>query len=586
MKRTKWTFAAFALALLATREAGAQGYAINRFEPSERGSEWFANESLDLRGHVRPAIGVVGDYQLRPLATYDANDEVQQSVVRHMLTFHVGGAVNLWNRLRLSASLPLVAHTDGESARLPNGTFLRSPTATQALGDLRLGADVRLLGEHRDVATLAIGAQVWLPTGHEASYAGDGKWRIQPHAVVAGDIGIFTYAAKVGFDYRARQDTLGNAPIGSQLAFSAAAGLRLTEGGRLVVGPEVFGTTVTDDPFEKRTTPLEAILGAHYHVTRSVRIGAGFGGGLTRGYGSPEIRGLLGVDWMPAVASDRDGDGILDDDDKCPDVKGPPASAKNENGCPARPDRDGDGVFDDEDACPDAPGPRTSNPSTNGCPADRDKDGILDVEDACPDIPGVKTQDKKTNGCPPDRDKDGVLDSEDACPDEPGPRSELAAMNGCPLRDRDKDGIVDFYDACPDEPGPQDQDPKRNGCPKAFVQDGQIKILDQVKFKTGKADIEPGKDSEEVLDAVLKVLNAHPEIKKVRVEGHTDSTGSAALNKTLSGNRAAAVVKWLTAHGIDKNRLTSQGFGPDRPLDSNATEEGRRVNRRVEFHIE
>jgi outer membrane protein OmpA-like peptidoglycan-associated protein len=122
--------------------------------------------------------------------------------------------------------------------------------------------------------------------------------------------------------------------------------------------------------------------------------------------------------------------------------------------------------------------------------------------------------------------------------------------------------------------------------PKAFVQGSQIKILDQVKFKTGSAQILPGKDSQDVLDAVLGVLQKHAEIVKVRVEGHTDNVGTPAFNKKLSEDRAASVVRWLVAHGVDPSRLTSAGFGLDRPLASNETPDGRRENRRVEFHIE
>jgi outer membrane protein OmpA-like peptidoglycan-associated protein len=106
-----------------------------------------------------------------------------------------------------------------------------------------------------------------------------------------------------------------------------------------------------------------------------------------------------------------------------------------------------------------------------------------------------------------------------------------------------------------------------------------------VKFKTASAVIMPGKDSEEVLVAVQQVLNEHPEIKKVRVEGHTDNRGNAAMNMKLSAARAASVVKWLTGHGIEAARLTSEGFGLTKPLDTNDTEEGRHNNRRVEFHI-
>jgi OOP family OmpA-OmpF porin len=202
-------------------------------------------------------------------------------------------------------------------------------------------------------------------------------------------------------------------------------------------------------------------------------------------------------------------------------------------------------------------GVKTDDPKTNGCPPpppDRDGDGIIDSEDACPDVKGVKTQDPKTNGCPPDPD-------------------------------RDKDGILNEVDACPDEAGKADPDPKRNGCPKAFVQAGQIKILDQVKFATGSAAI-VGKDSDDVLNAVVGVLKGHSEIKKIRVEGHTDNVGGAAYNKQLSGARAASVVAWLVKHGIEKDRVSSAGFGMEKPLDDNKTEAGRRNNRRVEFHIE
>lgn len=586
-------FVAVAVAAVATlgvernASAQAQGFAVNKFEPSERGSDWFTNESLDLRGHVRPALGVIADYQYRPLATYDARGDLRRSVVRNMLTLHAGVGMIFFDRLRLSASLPLVVFADGRSDTLSNGTAFASPRNEQAVGDLRFAADVRLLGNYGGVFTLGLGAQLWAPTGDEATYTGDGAWRVQPRALAAGDIGIFTYAARMGFNYRGRQESFGSGTLGSELAFAASAGLRLADH-KVTVGPEIFGTTVLDDVFAKRNTPLEGIMGVHYAPIEQLRFGAGLGAGLTRGFGSPELRALLGIEWMQAVVTDRDGDGIADKDDACPDVKGNRNDDPTKNGCPPEPpaDRDHDGVVDQDDACIDVPGVATSDPHTNGCPADRDKDGVYDQDDACVDVPGVATKNPKTNGCPPDSDGDGVLDKDDACPGEPGVKTSDPKTNGCPDLDRDKDGIPNVGDACPDEPGQQDPDPKRNGCPKAFVKDGQIRILDQVKFKTGSAEIVAGKDSEDVLDAVMKVLAAHPEIKKLRVEGHTDNRGSAALNKKLSADRAARVVKWLTAHGADKERLTSQGFGPDKPIDENTSESGRQNNRRVELHIE
>ena len=136
----------------------------------------------------------------------------------------------------------------------------------------------------------------------------------------------------------------------------------------------------------------------------------------------------------------------------------------------------------------------------------------------------------------------------------------------------------------PDVPGIATNDPKTNGCPPARIENKQIIIIEQVKFKFDSAVILP--ESDQILTAVKQVLVDHPEIVKVRIEGHTDNKGSAKYNKALSGRRAQSVVKWFIGHGIDKKRLYAQGFGMEKPIDTNDTDEGRQNNRRVEFHIE
>jgi len=211
---------------------------------------------------------------------------------------------------------------------------------------------------------------------------------------------------------------------------------------------------------------------------------------------------------------------------------------------------------------------------------------VLDAQDACPDVPGVASSDPKLNGCPPDRDGDGVLDAQDACPDVPGVASSNPKLNGCPADpDRDKDKIPNESDACPDEPGKPHRDPKKNGCPLAFVAQQQINITQQVKFVTNSSAIQAGRDSEDVLNAVLAVLQGHPEIKRVLIEGHTDNVGAAEHNKRLSQGRASSVSAWLVKHGVAKERLSAAGFGMERPIADNGTADGRRENRRVEFHI-
>lgn len=539
------------------------GFALDRFDPSERGSDWFALESLDLRGNGRMALGVVGEWAYKPLVIYDENGDEVTAVVEHQVFAHVGGAVNLFDRLRLAASLPVSVVNSGDGGTV-NGVAVSSDTGG-GIGDLRLGADLRLLGTYRSPFSLAFGAQVHLPTGNQDAFTGDGKVRIVPRLMAAGDVGPMAYAVRASFNYRAQNDNFGGDPFGSELGFGAALGVRVLDD-KLLLGPELTGSTVVSDGgdgiFDRRTTPVELIGGGHYTVADDWHIGLGAGPGLTRGYGSPKVRVLASLEYFPKV--------------------------KEETAPPPPPDRDDDGILDQDDACPDVPGIRTDDPKTNGCPPpnDRDGDGIVDDKDACPDEKGVASEDPAKNGCPlpGDRDGDGITDDQDACPDEKGVANDDPAKNGCPPpKDTDGDGIIDPEDACPDQAGPASPDPKKNGCPKAKVVGKKIEILERVEFDTNKATIRP--ESDGVLTAVLDILKGHPEIKKVSVEGHTDNRGARFYNIGLSKRRAASVVKWLTSRGIDKGRLTSNGFGPDKPIDTNDTEDGRQNNRRVEFNI-
>jgi len=549
----------------------ASGVALDRFNPSERGSDWFALDSLDLRGALRPSIGIVGDYGYRPLVLYNSDGSIASEIIRDQLIAHVGAALNLWERVRIAADLPIAAWQDGTGGTLGGITY---PAAKSGeLGDTRLALDLRLLGTYGDPFTLAIGGQVFLPTGDQGSYLSDGAVRVLPHLLIAGDAGPLAYALSGGYMYHAQAAEFAGYPLGGDLVCGAALGVRALDRA-LLIGVEATGSTVVTSASALgalRQTPIEALFGVHGALAPDWRVSVGAGPGLTRGFGEPTLRVLAALEWFPAIP------------------KAPVVPAQGEGAAAAPSDRDKDGVLDDKDACPDEPGVKTSDPETNGCPSDRDKDGIADSDDACPDTPGIPTKDPKTNGCPAppaDRDNDGIADKDDACPDQAGVKTDDPQTNGCPPDpDRDKDGIANEDDACPDVAGPADSDPKRNGCPKAFIQGTQIKILDQVKFATASAAIVRGKESEEVLSAVLKVLTDHPDIKALRVEGHTDNQGAADFNKKLSEQRAASVVRWLVQHGVDASRLSSQGFGFERPIDSNDTPDGRKNNRRVEFHI-
>jgi outer membrane protein OmpA-like peptidoglycan-associated protein len=145
--------------------------------------------------------------------------------------------------------------------------------------------------------------------------------------------------------------------------------------------------------------------------------------------------------------------------------------------------------------------------------------------------------------------------------------------------------------ACPTCPAPAPPAPevaKKEPCPagnegakKAVLTATRIEIKEQVLFATGKADILA--PSFPLLEEVAGILKAHPEITRLRIDGHTDNRGPHEYNVALSQSRSEAVLRFLVERGVAAERLEAKGFGPDQPVADNASEEGRQKNRRVEF---
>ncbi len=150
---------------------------------------------------------------------------------------------------------------------------------------------------------------------------------------------------------------------------------------------------------------------------------------------------------------------------------------------------------------------------------------------------------------------------------------------GCPL-DSDKDGVIDSLDQCPNTRAGLAVDSK--GCPPPIEEN--VKIAIGALFASGKADIK--EDSTADIKKLGVFMQTYPTTTTV-IEGHTDSVGSAALNKDLSQRRAEAVRQYLIKnYNIDANRIKAVGYGPDRPVADNATAAGRQKNRRIEAAIE
>lgn len=248
-------------------------------------------------------------------------------------------------------------------------------------------------------------------------------------------------------------------------------------------------------------------------------------------------------------------------------------------------DSDGDGIPDHLDKCPFEAEDFDGFQDDDGCPDDdNDQDGTPDSRDSCPNIAAGIDGFPGKDGCPMlDIDGDGILNINDQCPTVPVEFIGYRDETGCPIEDIDGDDIPNVLDECPFEAGPLDN----AGCPSnepklAEIDGDQIRLNQRVHFATAKSDILP--QSYPLLNEVAKVLQQYPNIT-IRIEGHTDSRGKAAYNKTLSQQRAESVRQFLVGRGIDAMRMDSVGFGLERPIDDNATEEGRANNRRVEIHI-
>lgn len=321
-------------------------------------------------------------------------------------------------------------------------------------------------------------------------------------------------------------------------------------------------------------------VGSKYYLSPSTALylDAGYINGIESTSGTKTIRdniwkATLGIEFDFGKSKDSDMDGVSDKKDKCPDT--PAGVAVDENGCPV--DTDGDGVADYLDECPTVAGLT----SMKGCP-DTDKDGVADKDDACPDVAGLPS----LKGCP-DSDGDGVADKDDKCPNTP--RGYKVDASGCPV-DTDKDGVVDSEDDCPTVAGPKEN----KGCPvKEAEMPKEItpdQVIMQKDVKTTPVHFVSDKSyltdySKGILDKLIKILNTDPAYM-VNMFGYADSQGTDEYNIKLSQARIESVIAYLTSKGIAEKRIIHQkALGEANPVASNATEEGRLKNRRVEFEI-
>jgi outer membrane protein OmpA-like peptidoglycan-associated protein len=436
------------------------------------------------------------------------------------------------------------------------------------IGDLRFGGRVGLL--EKQGAALAFDLSLSLPTGGGENFIGDSGVMVDPRLI--GEWRRDRLALGASFGYRFRQDSgeIANLYVDDELLWSLG-GEYAIQPDKLTAGLSLFGRVgvkSNPDPMmgvsgalggEER--PAELMASARYFLSDQLSLEAGAGTAVSSGYGAAPFRVLAGVRWMDVtkptergpLVRDRDGDGIVDGDDKCVATAEDVDDWEDSDGCPE--------LDNDEDRIPDA---------SDKCPlVAEDRDGVED-EDGCPDG---------------DNDADGIADNADKCPAEAEDVDGFQDEDGCPDGDNDADGIADATDQCPMEAETVNGQTDEDGCPEravATVTSTGIEISDKIFFDLNRASIKD--ESNAILDVVAEVLKTNADLT-VRIEGHTDDSGGATWNRELSQKRAESVRDYLVAKGVDAARLEAVGHGEDKPLVEGKSDEARSKNRRVEFVI-
>jgi len=537
----------------------ADGVDVQQFRPGGGASDYLHLLGGFMGPHTGFTLNMVYDHANVVLLTDRKGVGFKSGIVDGQDTVNLSGSFGLWERLELGIALPLVVvqETGPSYSLLYPGV---APPDGFHLGDLRFTPKVKLVDGGREFA-LALAVPLSLPTGQ--SFAGFGSLSIEPRVVLDWNPAYyFRLTLNAGGRFRETTQS-GGLDLGGELTWGL--GMKLS----FFLGEQLFSVLTTfagsfelpDQPLED--PPFEFLGGLEWRGVKDLAVYAAAGAGITRGYGSPDVRAVVGVRYggyrdCPYGEEDLDG---FEDKDACAD-----------------PDNDRDNILDEADMCPNEPETPNKWDDKDGCPdealafnstldgkedpdtmsRDNDGDSIPNAYDHCPDLAEDFDGYEDGDGCPePDNDSDGVPDLADRC-------TTLAEV---------KNGFEDD-DGCPDVPtGPVRIDDLAR----------QITITDKIYFDTGKATIQ--ERSFGLLDAIATLLVSRDDIKRLRIEGHTDDVGPSELNKRLSSERATSVASYLTGKGVTSDRLETLGVGEDAPIDNNKTSSGRANNRRVEFEI-
>ena len=571
IRRLAASLAATSLALLAlaagSGEARAQGKTtvpdrvpttngtgmdLHLYRPAVDSKGFFSVNGADILGGGDISLGLILDYGhgIMPLNPGHGSDFMVDHAFKGTVQFDYGIA----DILVVGASVPIVLNDGGGVTgigAIGQKTYDTDSLNATAVGDLALHVKVPILRPNKAIG-IAVVAQAGGGIGQTRNLASEPGFFYWPKLVLEEQIGRVRLGLEGGF----RGHTGENPSFGLgrdkkpqlssglfQYANLATAGFAV--GVRPVpvmeLAAETYGTYEVGGQSEaKQRLSAEAIGGIKLFIERNSYFMLAGGAGYTRGFQSAQERAVVSFIFEPSLS------------DKPKKEPEPEIEVIRQ---PVDGDRDGDGILDSRDKCPDEPEDRDGFEDADGCPdPDNDKDGIPDVVDKCPNDPEDFDGFEDKDGCPElDNDGDGIPDAADRCPN----MKEI--FNG-----------FEDADGCPDSG-------------RVILQDNNIIILDKILFKTGSAEILP--ESFPIVNAVADTLIHHPEFTLVEVGGHADARGLPKVNVKLTHDRSISVVDALVKKGIERSRLQPQGYGSYCPVEAARTPAAYEKNRRVEFKI-
>lgn len=315
--------------------------------------------------------------------------------VRNQLAADVTSGLGLGARIAVGIDVPLVLWQAGSArpSTASGGANAPASAAQSALGDVALSGKVTIVSNDRQGIAVGPGlaavADVSLPTGNRSSYAAEGAVTGSLRVLGEYALGVGAIRVELGFalrpDWRTWSPDLALSPVtfGDSIPWAIALTLRpkafapvLDAGDRQEWELAAYGAVPADPvaPFglggAGAAIQSPALLAFDDRVSldrrRDLYFIAGIEAGLDGAAGVPAVRGVLSLGWTPRT-HDRDGDGVPDDVDQCPDLPEDRDGIQDDDGCPED-DADGDGIPDDQDACPLAPGPASNDPKRDGCP--------------------------------------------------------------------------------------------------------------------------------------------------------------------------------------------------------------------------